>query len=73
MTHTMEQKVAMIDDFISQLEIVIQNRDVEKANFLTKKVFAIFNSEIEDLKNGLSRFEYAADLDSLSDADGSCS
>ena len=69
MTHTMEQKVAMIDDFISQLEIVIQNRDVEKANFLTKKVFAIFNSEIEDLKNGLSRFEYAADLDSLSDAD----
>ena len=65
----MEQKVAMIDDFISQLEIVIQNRDVEKANFLTKKVFAIFNSEIEDLKNGLSRFEYAADLDSLSDAD----
>lgn len=69
MTHMMEQKVAMIDDFIAKLEESIKNKDADSSKILTKKVFALYNSEIDDLKNGLSRFEPMADPDYLLDAD----
>lgn len=53
-------KVELIESYINRCEEVIITKNTNKANILTKEIVAVFENEIEDIKNELNRYSGAA-------------
>lgn len=58
MTHTMELKIQMIDEYISKAKEIESNNDKNAAKRYVDTVLGIFSAEIPGLKNNLDRFNY---------------
>ena len=49
----MEEKIKMIDQYISQLDDAINNNDSVYAEALQTEIIAVYESEIDGIRNGL--------------------
>ena len=52
----MEEKIKMIDQYISQLDDAINNNDSVYAEALQTEIIAVYESEIDGIRNGLDNF-----------------
>lgn len=53
MTRAMEQKISFIDEYVEKLDIVISNNNSAEAKALGVEIIAVFDAEIDSLKNEL--------------------
>lgn len=56
MTHAMEQKLQLLDDYISRLDEVIKANDQRTAEKLQTEIIAVYDSEIDSLKAQLDNY-----------------
>ena len=59
MTHFMEEKLKMLDKYINELNTSVEEKNTENAKRLQTEVIAVYDSEIESLKNGLDSYSIA--------------
>lgn len=59
MTYAMEEKLKMIDKYIMELNTAVQENNTVDAKKLQKEIIAVYNSEIELLKDGLDNYNMA--------------
>ena len=61
MTHTMEQKVEMINEYIDKLNNAIDKNDQDVAKRLGDEILGIYDAEIKGLQSQLSRYSLSFD------------
>lgn len=59
MTHYMEEKIKIIDEYIGRLTDVIERNDIEKAKKLQTEIIAVYEPEIDSLKSELDNYNFA--------------
>lgn len=59
MTHYMEEKLKMLDTYINELNSAVQEKNTANAKRLQTEVIAVYDSEIESLKNELDNYNVA--------------
>lgn len=59
MTHFMEEKLKMLDKYINELNTSVEEKNTANAKRLQTEVIAVYDSEIESLKNGLDSYNIA--------------
>ena len=59
MTHFMEEKIKIIDEYIGRLNDAIEGNDREKAKKLQTEIIAVYEPEIDSLKNELDNYNFA--------------
>lgn len=60
MIHFMEEKLQVLDNYISELNNAVREKDSAKAKVLQKEIVAVYGSEIESLTNNLDNYNIAA-------------
>ena len=73
MTHTMEEKIQMLDDYISQLDESVANKNEVEAEQLRYEIIAVYENEVDGLRRGLDAYSPDRELvsrpyDNISDA-----
>jgi len=58
-THYMEEKIKIIDEYIGRLTDVIERNDIEKAKKLQTEIIAVYEPEIDSLKSELDNYNFA--------------
>ena len=53
MTHFMEEKLQMLESYITKLDTAVSENDIAKARALQREVIAVYDPEIESLRGGL--------------------
>ena len=56
MTHFMEEKIKILEDYICMLEDAITKKDVGKAKELQTEIIAVYEPEIDSLKSELDNY-----------------
>lgn len=64
MTHAMQEKIQMIDEYIAELEKVISDRNLSAAKRLQTEIIATFDGEIANLQGQLDNYSLAGFYDS---------
>ncbi len=59
MTHFMEEKIKIIDEYIGRLNDAIEGNDREKAKKLQTEIIAVYEPEIDSLKSELDNYNFA--------------
>ena len=59
MTHFMEEKLKMLDKYINELNAAVEEKNTANAKRLQTEVIAVYDSEIESLKNELDNYNIA--------------
>ena len=59
MTRFMEEKLKMLDNYIKELSTAVEKNNTADAKRLQKEVIAVYDSEIESLKNNLDNYNIA--------------
>lgn len=59
MTHYIEEKIKIIDEYIGRLTDVIERNDIEKAKKLQTEIIAVYEPEIDSLKSELDNYNFA--------------
>lgn len=59
MTHFMEEKLKMLDKYINELNAAVEEKNTANAKRLQTEVIAVYDSEIELLKNELDNYNVA--------------
>ena len=59
MTHSMEEKIKLLDSYISKLDKAVAEKDSESAKRLQTEVISVYDSEIDGLKNELDNYSIA--------------
>ena len=52
-THFMEEKLQMLESYINKLDTAVSENDIAKARALQREIIAVYDPEIESLKDGL--------------------
>lgn len=60
MTHAMEEKIGMIDEYIDALKQAKSNNDVAYAKSLQSEIILTYDQEIQNLRNGLDNYSIAS-------------
>ena len=63
MTHFVEEKLKMLDKYINELNTAVEEKNIENAERLQTEVIAVYDSEIELLKNELDNYNMAKHWD----------
>ena len=58
MTHFMEEKIKILEDYICMLEDAITKKDVGKAKELQTEIIAVYEPEIDSLKSELDNYSF---------------
>jgi len=58
-THFMEEKIKIIDEYIGRLNDAIEGNDREKAKKLQTEIIAVYEPEIDSLKSELDNYNFA--------------
>lgn len=58
MTHFMEEKIKIIDEYIGRLNDAIEGNDREKAKKLQTEIIAVYEPEIDSLKSELDNYNF---------------
>ena len=56
MTHFMEEKIKILEDYICALDDAITKRNAEKAKELQREIIAVYEPEIDSLKSELDNY-----------------
>ena len=56
MTHAMEQKVAMINEYIARIDDVVRKNDQSEAGNLVREIVGVYEAEIEGVGRHLSLY-----------------
>lgn len=59
MTHFMEEKIKVLEEYICALDDAITERNAEKAKELQTEIIAVYEPEIDSLKSGLDNYSIA--------------
>lgn len=59
MTRFMEEKLKMLDNYINELNTAAEEKNIAHAKRLQTEVIAVYDSEIESLKNNLDNYNLA--------------
>ncbi len=59
MTHFMEEKIKIIDEYIGRLNDAIEGNDREKAKKMQTEIIAVYEPEIDSLKSELDNYNFA--------------
>lgn len=59
MTRFMEEKLKMLDNYINELNTAVEKNNTADAKRLQTEVIAVYDSEIESLKNNLDNYNLA--------------
>jgi len=59
MTHFMEEKLKMLDKYIKELNTAVEEKNTANAERLQTEVIAVYESEIESLRNELDNYNVA--------------
>ena len=57
MTHSMEEKIKILEDYICALDDAITKRNAEKARELQTEIIAVYEPEIDSLKSELDGYK----------------
>lgn len=74
MTHSMEEKLQMLESYINKLDTAVSENDIAKARSLQREIIAVYDPEIESLRGGLDSqsishtFQNAPPVDYIGDA-----
>lgn len=60
MTHFMEEKLKVLDNYISELNDAVREENSTKAKALQKEIIAVYDSEIDSLTNNLDNYNMMA-------------
>ena len=55
----MEEKLKVLDNYISELNNAVREKDTTKAKLLQTEIIAVYDSEIDSLKNELDNYNVA--------------
>ena len=58
MTHFMEEKIKILEDYICMLEDAMTKKDVGKAKELQTEIIAVYEPEIDSLKSELDNYSF---------------
>lgn len=59
MTHFMEEKLKMLDKYINELNVAVEEKNTANAKRLQTEVIAVYELEIESLRNELDNYNVA--------------
>lgn len=59
MTHFMEEKLKILESYIAELNAAVKENDIASAERLQTEVIAVYDSEIESLRNELDNYNVA--------------
>ena len=59
MSNSMEEKLRLLDKYINELNTAAEEKNIKNADKLQTEVIAVYDSEIESLRNGLDNYNLA--------------
>lgn len=74
MTHSMEEKLQMLESYINKLDTAVSENDIAKARSLQREIIAVYEPEIASLRSQLDSqdvshlFQNAPSVDYIGDA-----
>lgn len=71
MTHAMEEKINMLNEYINKLDAAISEKNMTDAKRLQKEIIAVYEREIENLRGELDNYkfgDYNSPVDYIGDA-----